>query len=121
MAQRTTLIDDLDGTPITPGRGGTITFSLDDNVYEIDLRPANAAHLHRALAPYINAARPTNAEPAGHAGQPRHRITSVRASAGRKSPETLAAIRHWAIRNGHDVPRSGRIPADIQAAYDTAH
>ncbi|NQX18192.1 Lsr2 family protein [Rathayibacter sp. VKM Ac-2857] len=118
MAQRTTLIDDLDGTPITPGRGGTITFSLDDNVYEIDLRLANAAHLHRAIAPYINAARPTDAE---HAGRPRHRVTAVRASAGRKSPETLAAIRHWATRHGHDVPRSGRIPADVQAAYDIAH
>jgi hypothetical protein len=115
MARQTTLIDDLDGAPITPGRGGTITFSLDNDVYEIDLRPANAAHLHRALAPYINAARTTDSS------RPRHRVTAVPASAGRKSPETLAAIRHWAIRNGHDVPRSGRIPADVQTAYDTAH
>ncbi|WP_181068067.1 Lsr2 family protein [Rathayibacter sp. AY1A7] len=118
MAQRIALIDDLDGTPIKAGRGGTITFSLDDDHYEIDLRPANVAHLHRALAPYIAAARPANA---ASVTRPRHRVTAVPASAGRKSPETLAAIRHWATRHGHDIPHSGRVPTDVQAAFDAAH
>ncbi|MCJ1702116.1 Lsr2 family protein [Rathayibacter festucae] len=117
MAHRISLIDDLDGTPLTPGRGGTITFSLDNDVYEIDLRPANAAQLHRALTPYITAARRTDTS----STTPRHRVTTLRASAGRKSPETLAAIRHWATRHGHTVPRSGRIPTDVQDAYDAAH
>ena len=122
MAQHTTLIDDLDGTPITPGRGGTLTFSIDDDVYEIDLRPANAARLHRTLAPYITAARLTHTDTdTSTRTHPRHRVTAVRASAGRKSPETLAAIRHWAIYHGHDVPRQGRIPTRVQAAYDAAH
>ncbi|PPF34393.1 Lsr2 family protein [Rathayibacter sp. AY1A3] len=118
MAHHVTLIDDLDGTPITPGRGGTVTFSLGDDHYEIDLRPANTALLHRTLAPYIAAARTTDATDAARL---RHRITVVPASAGRKSPETLAAIRHWALRHGHDIPRAGRIPTDVQAAYDAAH
>jgi len=118
MVHRINLIDDLDGTPITPGRGGTITFSLNDHAYEIDLRPANTAQLHRALAPYITAARITGTS---DTSRPLHRVTVVPASAGRKSPETLAAIRHWATRHGYDVPRSGRIPAVVQAAYDAAH
>jgi hypothetical protein len=74
--------------------------------------------MYRALAPYIAAARPTDTT---SPTRPRHRVTAVPASAGRQSAETLAAIRDWATRHGHNIPRSGRIPTDVQAAYDHAH
>lgn len=115
LAQKVVLVDDIDGSTIVDGRGGTIVFSVDGVAYEIDLTARNVGRLHVALAPFINAARSSS----GSAG--RSRVTAIAASAGRKSPEMLAAIRHWATQHGHDVPKSGRIPSDVQAAYDAAH
>ncbi|QHC65676.1 Lsr2 family protein [Rathayibacter oskolensis] len=115
MALRSSLIDDLTGAPIADGRGGTVSFSIDDDAYEIDLTAANIGRLHLALARYVDSARLLS--PGGAAP----RITTVAASAGRKSPEMLAAIRHWAKRHGYEVPPSGRIPAEVQSAYDAAH
>lgn len=115
MAQKVVSVDDIDGSTIVDGRGGTVSFSIDDTAYEIDLTARNAGRLHVALAPFIDAARAS----AGSAS--RSRVTAIATSAGRKSPEMLAAIRHWATRHGHDVPKTGRIPADVQAAYDAAH
>jgi hypothetical protein len=114
MAERITLVDDLDGTPITDGRGGTIRFSIDDTAYDIDLNLKNTSRLRAALAPFTDVARTTSATGV-------RRRVSVPASAGRKSPEMLAAIRHWARQNGHTVPATGRIPAPVQAAFDAAH
>ncbi|WP_217274956.1 Lsr2 family protein [Rathayibacter sp. VKM Ac-2835] len=115
VASRVDLVDDLTGALIPPGRGRTVDFSVDDDAYEIDLTAANIGYLHLALARFVDAARPLS--PARVAP----RVTAVAASAGRKSPEMLAAIRHWARRHGYEVPRSGRVPADVQAAYDAAH
>lgn len=115
MAERTVLIDDLTGAQISEGRGGTIVFSIDDCDYEIDLTAGNIGKLHLALAPFIAAARPLSS------AAPQRRVIAVAAGAGRKTPEMLAAIRHWARRQGYEVPRSGRIPRDVQAAFDAAH
>ncbi|MBF4461212.1 MULTISPECIES: histone-like nucleoid-structuring protein Lsr2 [unclassified Rathayibacter] len=115
MAEQSVLIDDLTGAVIHEGRGGTVAFSIDDREYEIDLTAANIGKLHRAMAPFIAAARALSST------APERRVIAVAAGAGRKSPEMLAAIRHWARRHGHEVPRSGRIPRDVQAAYDAAH
>jgi hypothetical protein len=114
MAQRIILVDDLDGSTIVDGRGGTVRFSVDTDEYEIDLALKNASRLRAALRPFIDAARPTS-------GTVAPRRVAVPASAGRKSPEMMAAIRHWARQNDLDVPATGRIPADIQAAFDAAH
>lgn len=118
MAERIILVDDLDGTPITDGRGGTVRFTIDDSAYDIDLNLnlnlKNTSRLRAALAPFTDVARTTSTTGA-------RRRVSVPASAGRKSPEMLAAIRHWARQNGHTVPATGRIPTPIQAAYDAAH
>lgn len=115
MVERIVLVDDLTGAVISEGRGGTVAFSIDECAYEIDLSAANIGRLHLALAPFVAAARSQSAS------APQRRVTAVAAGAGRKSPEMLAAIRHWARRHGHDVPRSGRIPREVLAAYDAAH
>ena len=115
MASRVDLVDDLTGVPISAGRGRTVSFSVDDDAYEIDLTAANIGYLHLALARFVDAARPLSAAPV------RPRVTAVAASAGRKSPEMLAAIRRWARRHGYAVPRSGRLPSEVQAAYGAAH
>jgi hypothetical protein len=44
------------------------------------------------------------------------------AGAGPSAPEpTTAEVRAWAVANGHDVPRAGRLRAGVWAAWRAAH
>jgi hypothetical protein len=58
MAQKVSLIDDLDGSEADE----TVTYSLDDHEYEIDLSEENAAKFRETLEPYINKSRPIERE-----------------------------------------------------------
>jgi hypothetical protein len=104
----TELVDDLDGTVIGPGDGGTVTFSLDGASYEIDLGRPNQQALRDALAPFIARAR----------------STGRRASAAPRARSTgggdTAAVRAWAQKNGYTVGDRGRIPAEVREAYAAA-
>lgn len=104
----TELVDDLDGTVIGPGDGGTVTFSLDGASYEIDLGRANQQALKDALAPFIARAR----------------STGRRASAAPRKRSAVggdtAAVREWAQKNGYTVGDRGRIPAEVREAYAAA-
>lgn len=113
----TELVDDLDGSIIAQGDGGTVSFGLDGKHYEIDLTNENAAQLRDALAPFIDKARSASsarsASAASRSSSPRRR-----ASAG-SSAETQA-IREWAQANGYPVGDRGRIAAEIREAYAAA-
>ncbi|TDX74857.1 Lsr2 protein [Rathayibacter sp. PhB151] len=111
MAQKLTLIDDLDGSPID-GDGGTVAFSVDGANYEIDLSEKNTAELRRVLEKYVAAGRRVR----GGTNTPA--TPSARA---KSNPERLKAIREWATENGHEVSPRGRIAAPVQEAYDAAH
>ncbi|PPF25842.1 hypothetical protein C5C36_15645 [Rathayibacter sp. AY1G1] len=111
MAQKLTLIDDLDGSPIE-GDGGTVTFSIDGANYEIDLSAENTAELRRVFEKYVDAGRRVRRD--GNAG-------SSAPSRGKSDPERLKAIREWAAKNGRNVSERGRISAEVQKAYDDAH
>ena len=108
MAKKTVieLVDDLDGTQIDAGDGGTVTFALEGTTYEIDLTSAHLEELRGALALYIAKGRKT-------AGRAR----PTRAS---RSTSKSAEIRAWAKANGHSVPARGRIPAAAVEAYNAA-
>ncbi len=112
MAKRVSveLVDDLDGTPIADGEGGTIVFSLERRSYEIDLSDANLAALRDSLAPYISAGRVVAAASASKARP-----------AAPAAVRDLVAVRAWARENGHTVSDRGRVPATILQAYDAAH
>ncbi|MBO0984913.1 Lsr2 family protein [Rathayibacter sp. SD072] len=111
MAQKLTLIDDLDGSPIESD-GGTVTFSIDGANYEIDLSAENTAELRRVFEKYVDAGRRVRRD--GNAG-------ASTPSRAKSDPERLKAIREWAAKNGHNVSDRGRISADVQKAYDDAH
>ena len=104
----TELVDDIDGTVIEPGTGGTVSFALDGTNYEIALGDDNQSALRDALAPFIANARSTGRR--GGAA-PRKRSSG--------SSDT-AAVREWAQRNGFTVGDRGRIPAEIREAYAAA-
>ncbi|NQX13949.1 Lsr2 family protein [Microbacteriaceae bacterium VKM Ac-2855] len=110
MAQRITLVDDIDGSPIDSGNGGTVRFSIDGSSYEIDLGSDNIAKLHAALDDFITNARKVGA-----------RAVSVAPTSSKSDPKQLKAIREWANANGHPVSDRGRIPTDVQTAYFAAN
>ena len=112
MGTRYELFDDLDETL---DADTTATFSLQGESYEIDLSNQNFQKLKTALEPFIKAGRKLNRS-----------APSPRIGGGAKKQRTTAkpeldAIRFWAGRNGYTVSDKGRIPVDVQAAYDKAH
>lgn len=111
MAQKLTLIDDLDGSAIE-GDGGTFTFSIDGANYEIDLSAKNTSELRSVFEKYVDAGRRVRRD--GNAG-------SSAPARGKSDPERLKMIREWAAKNGHNVSDRGRISAEVQKAYDDAH
>ncbi|MET9433690.1 Lsr2 family protein [Streptomyces sp. NPDC006551] len=117
MAQRVvvTLFDDIDGGEAAE----TVAFGLDGKMYEIDLNPANAEKLRKALAPYLAAGRKqTGRAAAGRAGGP------GTPTGGSYKHTTLApdpaAVRAWAQSNKMDVPARGRIPKRVYEAFREA-
>jgi hypothetical protein len=118
MAQRTVieLTDDVDGKPISDGKGETIRFSLDRTDYEIDLAEKNARALRNDLAKYVSAARRT-------AGGTR---STGRGRAGRTGTGTARdydpkAVRAWAESQGIEVSQRGRVPVDLVARFQAAN
>jgi len=65
MAIRITRIDDIDGTE----GAEAITLELDRRAYEIDLGPRNRARLLRVIRPFIERARPLDADDTNTAGE----------------------------------------------------
>ncbi len=117
MAQRTIvqLTDDLDGKPISEGKGETIRFSLDRQDYEIDLAEKNAKGLRNDLAKYVSAARRTGG---GRSAGGRGRGRSGSGSGRDYDPK---AVRAWAESQGIQVSQRGRVPADLVAQFQAAH
>lgn len=105
MAQRTILVDDLDGHE---GEVNTVQFSLDGKEFEIDLGTTNANKLRKALDPFVTKARVIGGK-------------TVRKSSKRASRDDLQEVREWARKNGFEVAERGRVPKEIKDAYDAAH
>lgn len=111
------LTSDLSGEEIpVDSAGGTVEFTISGANYAVDLTAAELDGFNQALAPYVDAAqRLTNR------GVQVTRSVVPSSTAVRRPKEQLAAIRHWAKKNGHSVSERGRIPEAILAAFDTAH
>ncbi|UYP18836.1 Lsr2 family protein [Rhodococcus sp. Z13] len=130
MAQkvRVEYFDDIDGQPIMDGLAQSFRITMDDVEYELDLRPANADKFLAVLRPWLA----ENA--AARSGHSRHTVTSKAATPRRprperkhktipptRSPEQLAAIRHWARNKGYAISSRGRIPQHILEQFEAAH
>jgi hypothetical protein len=104
-----TLVDDLDGKS---GADETVTFSLDDVNYEIDLTTQHARKLRQDLKSWIAAGR--------RVGGRKRRSSTPGQSRAARTREESAAIREWARRSGHKVPARGRIPRAIIDAFNSS-
>jgi len=111
VATRTTvtIYDDLDGTE----GASRVTFAFRGTGYEIDLSEEHQAELGAALAKYIIAARKTGPIPVPADRRP--------TTAPLRRHRDLAAVRTWAREQGFEVSDRGRVPRDVQQAYDAAH
>lgn len=92
------LVDDIDGSPAE----ATISFTYEGIDYRIDVNGAHAKELHDDFSKWVDHAQRVGGKP------------TARANGKSK------LIRAWALENGHELSARGRIPADIQAAYELA-
>lgn len=109
----TQLIDDLDGGPADR----TVRFSLDGQVYELELSARNIAALEEILRPYLAAARSVSAPDQNRGSGPQAGVSRPRS----KPRSDIKQIREWAQANGYKVTDRGRIPVLVMEAYEAAH
>ncbi|MCP2280932.1 histone-like nucleoid-structuring protein Lsr2 [Nocardia amikacinitolerans] len=102
-----TVVDDFDGRSQA---AETVSFAVDGVGYEIDLSQENAARLRDVFAPWVLHGRRV-----GKAGRRSKNIES----AGQATPQP-GVVREWARANGYTVPKRGRVPANVVAAYEKA-
>jgi hypothetical protein len=126
-------VDDLDGVAIDAEVVDTVEFSYRGQDYSLVLTTKNGAQFDKDMARYITAAKKAQARDARAARkkarpEPRRRKAAARNAGPRKAaatapsgPEQIRAIREWALANGHNISRRGRIPASIMDAYNAAH
>lgn len=121
MARQVVYIDDIDGSEDAE----EVAFSYRGKAYVIDLGPANRERMDKSLAEFIEHARKDGVMPAPTARQQQHSSARTRATVGTTSStanrEHTQAVREWGRRNGFDVADRGRIPSDLQEAFEKAH
>jgi hypothetical protein len=101
-----TITDDIDG------REGaeTVTFAYAGRNYDIDLGAKNKAKLEKALEPFIGAARQAPAT-----------RPSARKVGATSSPVDLNAVRAWAVDQGLEVAKRGRLARKVLEAFRQSH
>jgi hypothetical protein len=121
----TSLIDDIDGSAIDDGAGESIEFAVNGVEYVIDLKTKNANEFHRKLDYYIEHATRVGGrrrKPAAAGTAPAAKSASKAAtSTAKRDPAQTRAIRQWASDEGYEISERGRIPADVEEAYNAAH
>ncbi|MGB2951594.1 MAG: Lsr2 family protein [Rhodococcus sp. (in: high G+C Gram-positive bacteria)] len=107
------LVDDIDDKPIESG-GEHIIYAVNGVSYEIDLSDKNAKEFHRKLDYYI--------EHSTRLGGKRSKKSVAAANGGSKrDANQTKAVREWAKSNRYTISARGRIPADVEKAFDAAH
>lgn len=131
MAQKviSTLVSDLSGAEESEEVAiETVEFGIDGTEYEMELTADEAIGLRDILEEYKAAARRTagptrgrrsNSRPAAPAAAPSRPAGGT--TPARRSREETQAIREWAGKHGFEVSARGRIPGDVEEAYEKAH
>ncbi|MEE6168085.1 MULTISPECIES: histone-like nucleoid-structuring protein Lsr2 [unclassified Mycolicibacterium] len=130
-------VDDLDGVEIDADVVDTVEFSYRGQDYSLVLTTKNGAQFDKDMARYITAAKKAQTRDARaarkkarpeprqsakpKAATPRKAASRKAAAAAPSGPDHVRAVREWAVANGHNVSRRGRIPASIMDAYNAAH
>ena len=113
MARKFMLVDDIDGSE----GAETITYTVNDQDYEIDLSEENAQRFYDAFDTYIEKSRRVERQTA----PTRRGRGNGRRRSGASGRDDIPQIRAWAEANGHEVSTRGRIKKEVLDAYDEAH
>lgn len=120
MAKKTILIDDFDQETEA---AETVDFSIDLIDYEIDLSKENAKELRETFKEYTKVARVKRDRrkvKVVAAGTGKARKGDAKAMPGKR--EQLNAMRDWGRKNGWPgLADRGRVPADVEDAFNAAH
>lgn len=99
-----------------------VSFSFDGYSYTLDLCPPHAEDFHGTIQSLITwstvsspLAPSRRGRGAGTTGSDHPREPA------RRDKEQTGAIRDWANANGFKVSNRGRIPAEVEQAYNSAH
>lgn len=129
------VLDDLDKE--TPAEN--YQFALDGKTYEIDLADQHYRDMQDALAafelaqgklqPFLKAARPVERRSSTARRSAAKKPAAKKPAAKGRKPAAKkqvvgpsnAEIREWAVANGVEVNKSGRVPASVREAYQAAH
>ncbi|MEN4464358.1 Lsr2 family protein [Mycolicibacterium conceptionense] len=140
-------VDDFDGISVDADTVDTVDFSYRGQDYSLVLTTENGAQFDKDMARYITAAKKAAARDARAARKPARpaprksakvkdvvkakgaaKVAAPRRATGSRKAATAAsgrersrAIREWAAANGHKVSQRGRLPAEVESAYDAAH
>jgi len=102
-----TYIDDLTGEEVPEEDIVTVRFGWDGKPYTIDLSKANAKTLSDFLKPYVEKGKPYG---------------DVRVPGARKAGTSRPGALQWAKDQGLVSPtHRGRLPKEVQEAFDKAH
>jgi hypothetical protein len=112
MATKMVQIDDLDGTTLEPGDGGTVTFAIKGENYEVDLSSENERKLLDALAPFIAVARKV---------EPRTRVEAASVAPREERAYEPREAREWLLAQGHELPERGPIKRELLRLFEEAH
>ena len=93
----------------------SLEFAVEPAVYEIDLCATHHAAFTESLAAFVAPAR--RARPL--VSTPTATTVPSNRAATRRDPAQTEAIRTWAKHHGHAISTRGRIPAAIEAAYNS--
>lgn len=114
MARQTQIVvtSDLSGEVLEDPVG--MEFSFGGSDYHIDLSSDEATEFDKLLQPYRDAATKVDRK--------RERATrSTSSGSSDERKEHIKKVREWAKKNNYEVSDRGRISAEIEAAYKSAH
>lgn len=116
-------IDDFSGKELPDGEGETLSYSLGEAYYEIDLGSDSRAKLEKLLQPWIDKSievEPPQPEPVVRRGRGPAKATT-RTQVPGEGPDYLAAVRRWAAANGIEVAARGRVAQSVKDQYEAAN
>ena len=93
-----------------------LEFSVGRSAFDIDLCVEHRAAFTTAMAPFVSRARTARAR----ASTPTSAASAARGTV-RRDPSQTAAMRRWAKDNGYAISGRGRIPGNVEAAYNAQH
>lgn len=113
MAIKNVKFDDLDGSMLETGDGGTVAFAFQGQGYELELSKANEEKLAELLTPYISVARKTGA------GERTTKFAEAPVLE-RRAYEPREA-REWLQANGHEIPERGPVKKELLRLFEEAN